>query len=118
MDKLLLTIGGYVAGTSLTGAPLIVAVYMRNVSKSQLRDTLFVLWFTLVSIKMMTFIALDIPLHFTTALILLPVATIGHIIGLRTHDLILKNDKVFKRIIGGVLIVICILGFLQLYRNS
>ncbi len=117
MDKVLLTIGGYVAGTSLTGAPLIVAVYMRNVSKSQLRDTLFVLWFTLVSIKMLTFVAFDIPLHFTTALILLPVATIGHIIGLKTHHLILRNDKVFKRVIGGLLMVICILGFIQLYTK-
>lgn len=33
VDKLLLIIGGYVAGTSLTGALLMVAVYMRNVSK-------------------------------------------------------------------------------------
>lgn len=118
MDKLLLTIGGYVAGTSLTGAPLIVAVYMRNVDKTQLRDTLFVLWFTLVSIKMLTFVALDIPLHFTTALVLLPVAAIGHIIGLKTHDLIIKNDKIFKRVIGGILMLICILGFSQLYTNS
>ncbi|MCW8825375.1 MAG: TSUP family transporter, partial [Gammaproteobacteria bacterium] len=47
VDKFLLIMGGYVAGTSLTGAPLMVAVYMRNVSKEQLRDTLFVLWFTL-----------------------------------------------------------------------
>lgn len=32
-DKILLVLGGYIAGTSLTGAPLMVAVYMRNVSK-------------------------------------------------------------------------------------
>lgn len=41
VDKVLLVIGGYVAGTSLTGAPLMVAVYMRHVSKEKLRDTLF-----------------------------------------------------------------------------
>ena len=43
VDKILLSFGGYVAGTSLTGAPLMVAVYMRNVSREQLRNTLFVL---------------------------------------------------------------------------
>ncbi len=55
VDKLLLIFGGYVAGTSLTGAPLIVAVYMRHIAKEYLRNTLFVLWFILVSIKMITF---------------------------------------------------------------
>ena len=54
VDKLWLVLGGYVAGTSLTGAPLMVAVFMRNVAKERLRDTLFVLWFVLVSIKMTT----------------------------------------------------------------
>ena len=60
VDKALLMTGGYVAGVSLTGAPLMVAVYMRHVSKERLRDTLFVLWFILVSIKMTTFITLSV----------------------------------------------------------
>ena len=111
MDKCLLVFGGYVAGTSLTGAPLMVAVYMRNVAKSQLRDTLFVLWFTLVSIKMLTFAAVGVPLHFFTALLLLPVAAVGHVIGLKVHETILKNDAVFKRVIGGALLIVCIIGF-------
>ncbi len=41
-DRGLLILGGYIAGISLTGAPLMVAVYMRNVSKYKLRDTLFI----------------------------------------------------------------------------
>jgi hypothetical protein len=56
-DRGLLVLGGYIAGISLSGAPLMVAVYMRHVSKYKLRDTLFVLWFILVSIKLTTFIA-------------------------------------------------------------
>jgi hypothetical protein len=44
VDKLLLIFGGYVAGTSLTGAPLIVAVFMRHVARQYLRNTLFVLF--------------------------------------------------------------------------
>ena len=54
-DKLLLLLGGYVAGTSLTGAPMLVAVYVKNIAKECLRPTLFVLWFVLVSIKMVAF---------------------------------------------------------------
>ncbi len=111
IDKLLLTFGGYVAGTSLTGAPLIVAVYMRNIAMAQLRNTLFVLWFILVTIKMFTFVLLDIDLHILSALSLLPVAAIGHILGLKVHDAILQNDQTFKRVIGGILMLICVLGF-------
>lgn len=113
-DKVLLVIGGYVAGTSLTGAPLMVAVYMRNVSKEQLRDTLFVLWFILVSIKMTTFIALSVDLHFIAALTLIPVAAIGHMIGLKAHNAIMRNDLLFKRWIGGGLVIISSLGLWQL----
>lgn len=114
VDKLLLVLGGYVAGTSLTGAPLMVAVYMRNVSKQQLRDTLFVLWFVLVSIKMSTFVALSVDLHFLTALTLLPVAAIGHVMGLKAHEAITRNDALFKRWIGGGLVLISTLGLLRL----
>ncbi len=106
VDKLLLILGGYVAGTSLTGAPLMVAVYMRNVAKTQLRDTLFVLWFILVAIKMSTFAAVGVDLHLLTALMLLPVAAIGHVLGLKAHDAITRNDQHFKRWIGlGFMIV-------------
>ncbi len=45
VDCILLALGGYVSGTSLIGAPLIVAVFASHVAKHQLRDTLFVLWF-------------------------------------------------------------------------
>jgi uncharacterized membrane protein YfcA len=114
-DKLLLVFGGYVAGTSLTGAPLMVAVYVRNVIQSQLRNTLFVLWFILVSIKMTTFAVLGVELNFLTAVILLPVAAIGHIAGLKTHDIILQNDVIFKRIIGGMLIIVSGLALWHLF---
>lgn len=110
VDKLLLMLGGYIAGTSLTGAPLMVAVFMRKVRKEQLRDTLFVLWFVLVSIKMSTFMILKVELHFLTALSLLPIAAVGHYLGLRAHDSIVRNDAVFKRWMGGGLVMISALG--------
>lgn len=118
MDKLLLVLGGYVAGTSLTGAPLMVAVYMRNVSKEKLRDTLFVLWFVLVSIKMTTFVMLSVDLHLTTALLLIPVAAIGHAFGLKAHRAILRNDHVFKRWIGAGLVIVSALGLLNQLLNQ
>lgn len=115
VDRVLLIIGGYVAGTSLTGAPLMVAVFMRNVAIAQLRNTLFVLWFVLVGIKMTTFAVLGVALHWQTALLLLPAAAVGHVIGLRVHDLIMKNDQLFKQVIGGVLVVVSLLGLWSLW---
>lgn len=116
VDRFLLATGGYIAGTSLTGAPLIVAVYMRNVAAQQLRNTLLVLWFVLVSIKMATFAAFSVELHLDTALMLLPVAAIGHVIGLRAHDMILENDQMFKRILGGALVIISLLGLWKIIQ--
>jgi len=115
-DKLLLVLGGYVAGTSLTGAPLMVAVYMRNVSREQLRNTLFVLWFVLVAIKMTTFALVGVDLHLYEALLLLPIAAIGHIIGLKSHHYILQNDVLFKRWVGGGLLLVSSLGLWTLYK--
>ncbi|NOT83675.1 MAG: TSUP family transporter [Methylococcaceae bacterium] len=114
VDNVLLILGGYIAGTSLTGAPLMVAVYMRHVSKEKLRDTLFLLWFILVSIKMTTFIVLKVDLHFQAALSLIPVAAIGHISGLKAHAAIMRNDLLFKRWMGGGLVIVSALGLANL----
>ncbi len=116
-DKLLLMIGGYVAGMSLTGAPLMVAVFMRNVNRERLRNTLFVLWFTIVTIKMVTFITLSVNLHFIEALSLIPAAAIGHVMGLKAHNKIIQNDQVFKQWVGAGLVVVSILGLLNLYQS-
>jgi uncharacterized membrane protein YfcA len=110
IDKCLLALGGYVAGTSLTGAPLMVAVFAKNVHKGQLRNTLFVLWFILVSVKMIAFITLGVKLNAIASILLLPFAAIGHVIGLKLHDMILQNDQLFKRFVGGMLIAVSSLG--------
>jgi len=114
-DTFLLALGGYVAGTSLTGAPLMVAVFMKNVAADQLRNTLFVLWFILVTIKMSTFVMLGVELHVITAMTLLPIAAIGHLIGLKFHDAILENDQQFKQVIGGMLVLISGLGLANIW---
>lgn len=115
LDRLLLVSGGYIAGTSLTGAPLMVAVFVHNVARSQLRNTLFVLWFVLVTIKMATFAVLNVELNLAAALMLLPVAAVGHYIGLRSHNYILRNDILFKRMVGAMLIVVSALALMSLY---
>ena len=110
LDGFLLLSGGYVAGISLSGAPLMVAVFMRNIAAHQLRNTMFVLWFIIVSIKLATLSSFGFSLYPLDALLLIPVAAIGHVIGLRVHDYILQNDRLFKQVVGGVLAVICLLG--------
>jgi uncharacterized membrane protein YfcA len=113
VDKLLLILGGYVAGTSLTGAPLIVAVYMRHVNKEYLRNTLFVLWFILVSIKMAAFVTMNVAIDWQFSLALIPVAAIGHVIGIRAHQKIIENDQLFKKWVGSALLLISSFGLLK-----
>ena len=110
VSRLLLILGGYISGTSLNGAPLLVAVYMQNIDVKRLRNTLFVLWFLLVSIKMSAFLIVDVYINWQFSLMLIPVAALGHFVGLKVHDRIIENDTQFKRWMGSILILICISG--------
>ncbi len=67
---------------------------------------------------MTTFIALSVDLHFLAALALLPIAAIGHMLGLKTHNAIMRNDLLFKRWVGGGLVLISVLGLWNLYVNT
>ena len=116
VDIILLTIGGYISGTSLIGAPLMVAVIARYVSKMQLRDTLFVLWIVLVLLKMGAFVAYDVDLQWKFSLILIPFATIGHYVGLRTHEYLVSSDSgLFHRVLGGALISVSLVGLAKYF---
>jgi uncharacterized membrane protein YfcA len=115
VDKFLLLLGGYVAGTSLTGAPLLVSVFMRHITKEKLRNTLFVLWFILVSIKMSTFVILGVTIFWQFSLMLIPTAMVGHLIGLKLHTKIIANDTQFKKITGFMLIFISSFGLLKIF---
>ena len=111
LDVIFLILGGYVSGTSLIGAPLIVAVFATRVAKHQLRDTLFVLWFILVCIKMATFIAAGVNLQLIHQLWLLPCATLGHLIGMRFHQYMVEAETpLFYRVLGIVLIIVSLFG--------
>ncbi len=113
LDKVFLVIGGYISGTSLTGAPLIVAVYMRFVDKSMLRNTMFVLWIILVGIKMTAFVVVGISIDWQFSLYLIPVAAIGHVLGIFTHQKIINNDQLFKKWVGGALLCISSFGMFK-----
>jgi len=118
IDTLLLILGGYVSGTSLVGAPLIIAVYMRHVPQEKLRDTLFLLWVILVSIKVIAFILTDTDLQLIHHTWALPCAAIGHWLGLRLHKYLQSADEQqFKKWLGTALLVITSFGlYSQLSR--
>jgi len=110
-DYALLMGGAYAAGVSLIGAPLIVAVFAHHVAKEKLRNTLFVLWFVLVVMKLAVLWSVDVNFWWFHHLWLLPCAALGHVIGLKLHDYLMAGDAAgFKQVIGAVLVVICGLG--------
>lgn len=114
IDFLLLVLGGYVSGTSLIGAPLIVAVVSKYVSKIQLRETLFVLWIILVIFKMSAFVAYDVDLQWQLSLALLPFVAIGHFVGLKAHDYLVRTDSdTFHRFLGAALIIVSLAGLFK-----
>ena len=114
VDYVLLGLGGYVSGTSLIGAPLIVSVFATHVAKEQLRDTMFVLWFILVVIKMVSFVIAGVDLQLIHQLWLLPCAFIGHLLGEKAHRYLLNADTgLFFRVLGAVLILVSVVGLIH-----
>lgn len=115
LDRLMLFGGGYFSGTSLSGAPLIAAVYVKSILRHSLRDTMFVLWFVLVSIKLATFVWFGIDLQLGSMLLLFPVTAIGHIAGMKAHDTLLDHDRLFKRVLGAGLLCIAAIGVARVW---
>ncbi|WP_416397017.1 TSUP family transporter [Allohahella sp. A8] len=111
LDTLFLMFGGYISGTSLIGAPLIVAVVAQHLDKAQLRDTLYALWIILVSIKIAAFIWAGVEMQLIHHMWLLPCAGVGHVIGLRFHQHMIRAEtKVFFRWLGSVLLLVSAIG--------
>lgn len=114
LNWLFLILGAYISGTSLIGAPLIIAVVATQVPKEKLRDTLFALWFILVAIKMVAFVYAGIDLQLIHHLWLLPAAGIGHFIGIKFHHyLINAQQSIFYRVLGCVLLVTSLAGLIS-----
>lgn len=116
IDAFFMMLGGYVSGTSLIAAPLVVPVAASHMEKHQLRDTLFVLWFILVAIKLTAFVYVGVDMQWKHHLWLLPCAAVGHVIGLRFHEYTLRAEtKVFFRVIGVGLLTVSLVGLYQLW---
>jgi len=114
-DGLLILLGGYVSGVSLTGAPLIVAVGARALPPAQLRDTLYILWIVLVVVKLGTFKAADVDMQWALFFATLPFVTLGHVVGLRLHRRLIESGGTqFRRVVGAGLAAVSLVGLLTL----
>ena len=114
IDVLLLIVAAYISGTSLIGGPLVIAVAMRHIKPHEFRNTLFVLWWILVSIKLTAFVIADVDIQLMNSLLLLPFAALGHFIGHKFHDQLLQRDsRHFYRLLGWVLLATSFIGMFQ-----
>ena len=115
LDRVFMMLGGYVSGTSLIAAPLVVPVAASKVPREQLRDTLFVLWFVLVLVKLIAFIVAGVDLQLIHQLWLLPLSGLGHVLGLRFHAYTLRAEtRVFFRVLGIGLLTVSLVGIWRL----
>jgi len=88
-----------------------VPVVASKVAKHELRNTLFVLWWILTVIKLISFVIAGIDLQLIHHLWLLPCAYIGHILGQRTHDYLVRQETpTFFRVLGVALVVVSLTG--------
>ena len=111
LDRALLALGGYASGTSLIGAPLLVAVYVRHVASERLRDTLFVLWILLASMKLAAFLATGVDMQWQAQLWLLPCGAVGHVLGLKVYRrLLTAQGGFFMRVVGAALLGVSLVG--------
>ena len=115
VETILVALGGYVSGTSLVAAPLVVPVAASRMPREQVRDSLFVLWFILVGVKLLAFVIAGVDMQWRHHLWLLPCAFLGHILGLRFHAYTLRADTVlFFRVIGIGLLIVSIVGLIRM----
>ncbi|MEP3562752.1 MAG: TSUP family transporter [Marinobacter sp.] len=116
VDAVFLMLGGYISGTSLIGAPLIIAVAAQHLPKEKLRDTLFALWFILVLIKLGAFVWAGVDLQLIHHTWLLPAAAVGHVIGLYVHDRMLHAEtSLFYRVLGTILLTVSSIGLVTVW---
>ena len=117
VDGVLLMLEGYVLGSTTAGDPPIVAVSMRYVHPSQVRDTLLCLWLIFAALNLVVLIRAEVDLQWRAQVWLLPATVVGHLIGDRVHGrLIAMQNAVFDRVLGVALFLVTILGLVKLWR--
>ena len=98
----------------MTGAPLIVPVVASRVKKHELRNTLFVLWWILTSIKLVSFVIVGVDLQLIHHVWLLPCAFIGHLLGNRMHTYLVEQETpTFYRVLGVALVIVSLTGLIK-----
>ena len=107
----ILLLGGYVAGLNLAGAPIIAAVALQYLNKENARESMYVVWIVLVSLKLLTLVAFNVDMQLQHQLWLLPIACVGHIMGSRFHKKLqsMQNEN-FYRWMGGALLALSLIG--------
>lgn len=111
-DLLVVMLGGYVTGFSMSGGPLTIAIALKYISRELLRTTLMVLWALVGISKLTAFILVGVDIQLGLFFWTMPAVVIGHFIGLRFHDRILHTHY-FYRILGGALLAISLLGIVK-----
>ncbi|MBX2839956.1 MAG: sulfite exporter TauE/SafE family protein [Gammaproteobacteria bacterium] len=118
LDTLGTIVGGYFSGVALIGAPIIVASSARRLPAHMVRDTFFVLWIVMVIFKLVGFQLADVDLQWKLTLWTFPMTLIGHYLGQKVHDQILKTDRSqFEKFIGIGLILVSCFGISTLLRT-
>ncbi|MEM9243902.1 MAG: TSUP family transporter [Pseudomonadota bacterium] len=116
LDFLILWLGGYMIGLSLSGGVTVAAVVIKYFPKEKLRDSLFVLWALIAALKIIVFLSLGVAFHLKMQLWLLPAAIAGHFIGLKLHKYILvKQGRAFHVILGSALLLLSVLGLFKVF---
>jgi uncharacterized membrane protein YfcA len=66
---------------------------------------------------MAAFLIVGVNIDWRFSLMLIPVAALGHFVGLRVHDKIIENDTKYKRWMGSILILVCIIGLVKVFSS-
>jgi hypothetical protein len=66
---------------------------------------------------MAAFLIVGVNIDWRFSLMLIPVAALGHFVGLRVHDKIIENDTKYKRWMGSILILVCIIGLVKVISS-
>ncbi len=85
-----------------------------SLNQNELRNTLFVLWWILTSIKLISFVIVGVDLQLIHHAWLLPCAFVGHILGDRMHSYLVKQETpAFYRVLGVALVIVSLTGLFK-----
>ncbi len=115
VNAISLSLGGYVSGIALIGAPLIVAASSHRLLAINVRNTFFMLWIVMVLFKLSALYAAKIDLQWQLSLCTLPLVAVGHYFGLKLHSRIASGSREgFNRLLGSGMCLVSVSGLYSL----